>query len=417
MGNYILIVAGDPSGDRHGALLVEELRRREPGLTFRGYGGPCLAQADVEVLADTTRFTAIGLLDALPHILPAFRAKWWLEDYARRDPPRLAILIDFGAFNLRFAPTLRQIGVPVLYYFPPGSWSGSRKRAVDVARGATKIATPFPQALPAYAELGADAVCVGHPLVDVLAPWADEPQAPAKEPLIALLPGSRRTEIRLLLPVLLQAAARIAAEVPSARFRLSRAATVKAEVGSEAIRQLGNSATRQFGPVADCPVAQLPNCPVAQLPTRPLFEKILRQHLAAVDAPVEVVDGSAAALRGATLALATSGTVTLEAALLGIPLVVVYRVTLLNYLIYLLTYFPKVRMFAMPNILAGRQIVPELRQYQVHPEQIAKEALALLRDDARRAAMSADLRTATQKLGEPGAIARAAEVALEMLAR
>jgi lipid-A-disaccharide synthase len=107
----------------------------------------------------------------------------------------------------------------------------------------------------------------------------------------------------------------------------------------------------------------------------------------------------------------------LEAALLGIPLVVVYRVTLLNYLIYLLTYFPKVRMFAMPNILAGRQIVPELRQYQVHPEQIAKEALALLRDDARRAAMSADLRTATQKLGEPGAIARAAEVALEMLAR
>jgi|YNPNPStandDraft_1061719.scaffolds.fasta_scaffold33855_3 lipid-A-disaccharide synthase len=371
MGDYILVVAGDPSGDRHGGLLVEELRRREPTLEFRGYGGPGLAQAGVEVLADTTRFTAIGLLDALPHILPAFRAKWWLEDYVRRDPPRLAILIDFGAFNLRFAPTLRRLGVPVLYYFPPGSWSGSRKRAEDVARGATKIVTPFPQALPAYAELGADAVCVGHPLVDVLAPWAGEPSAPAEDPLIALLPGSRRTEIRLILPVLLQAAVRIAAEVPAARFRLSRAATVP--------------------------------------------EEALRSRLATCSIPMEVVEGSLPALRGATLALATSGTVTLEAALLGIPMVVVYRVTWATHLLYGLTYFPRIQMFAMPNILAGRRIVPELAQWDANPERISAEALSLLRDEARRATMRADLRAAARQLGEPGALGRAAEAVLEML--
>lgn len=370
--DYILIVAGDPSGDRHGGLLVEELLRRNPGLEFRGYGGPCLAQAGVEVWTDTTRFTAIGLIDALPHILPAFRAKWWLEDYVRRKPPCLAILIDFGAFNLRLAPTLQQRGVPVLYYFPPASWSGSRKRAADVARWATKIATPFPQALPAYAQLGADVVCVGHPLVDVLAPWAKEPQAPAEEPLIALLPGSRRTEIRRILPVLLQAAARIAAAVPTAHFRLSRAATIP--------------------------------------------EEALRSQLAACHPPMEVVEGSLAALRGATLALVTSGTVTLEAALLGIPMVVVYRVTWLTYLLYLLTYFPRIQMFAMPNILAGQRIVPELAQFDARPARIAAEALALLRDDSRRAAMSANLRAVASQLGEPGAIGRVAEVVLQMLA-
>ena len=371
MDGYILIVAGDPSGDRHGALLVEEMRRRQPELAFRGYGGPCLVQAGVEVLADTTRFTAIGFFDALPHILPAFRAKWWLEDYVRQEPPRLAILIDFGAFNLRFAPTLRQLEIPTLYYFPPGSWSGSRKRAADVAQGATKIATPFPQALPAYAELGADAVKVGHPLVDVLAPWAHEPLAPVDQPLIALLPGSRRTEIRLLLPMLLQTAGRLAEQMPTARFRLSRAPTVSAAS--------------------------------------------LRSYLASWDLPLEVVEGSVPALRGATLALAASGTVTLEAALLGIPMVVVYRVAWINCLVYLLTYFPRIKMFAMPNILAGRKIVPELGQLQSRPARVAAEALALLRDETRREAMRQDLRAATQQLGQPGATARAAEVALGML--
>jgi lipid-A-disaccharide synthase len=130
---------------------------------------------------------------------------------------------------------------------------------------------------------------------------------------------------------------------------------------------------------------------------------------------MEVVEGSLPALRGATLALATSGTVTLEAALLGIPMVVVYRVTWATHLLYGLTYFPRIQMFAMPNILAGRRIVPELAQWDANPERISAEALSLLRDEARRATMRADLRAAARQLGEPGALGRAAEAVLEML--
>jgi len=367
----ILLVAGDPSGDRHGAMLVEELRRRAPHLRFWGYGGPHLRQAGVRLREETTRFSGMGLFDVLLHIPGALAVGRRLIHAASRTPPDLAILIDFGSFNLRAAPRLRKLNVPVLYYFPPGSWSSSLQRARSVVASADWIITPFPQALPAYQALGAKVAFVGHPLVDHLAPRADLAQPSEEAPLIALLPGSRRTEIRLLLPVLLRTAERLARSLPAVRFALARAATVPAS--------------------------------------------LIESHLARCPVPVEVFTDPADALQHASLALVTSGTVTLEAALLGVPMIVVYRVSTANYWYYRWFYRPKPEFFAMPNILAGERIVPELQQYEVTPQRLTEEALALLRHTPRREAMRARLRRAMQPLGEPGATARAAQVVLEVL--
>lgn len=367
----ILIVAGDPSGDRHGAMLVEELRRRAPHLRFWGGGGPHLRQAGVHLREEVTRFSGLGLFDVLLHIPGALAAGRRLVQAASRTPPDLAILIDFGTFNLRVAPGLRKLNIPVLYYFPPGSWSPSLRRARSVVASADCLLTPFPQALPAYQALGAKAAFVGHPLVDHLAPRAELAQPSDEAPLIALLPGSRWTEIRLLLPILLRTAERLAHRMPTVRFALARAATVP--------------------------------------------EAVIESHLAGCAVPVEVFTDPADALQHASLALVTSGTVTLEAALLGVPMIVVYRVSTANYWYYRWFYRPKPELFAMPNILAGERIVPELQQYEVTPQRLAEEALALLRNTPRREAMRTRLRRAMRQLGEPGATARAATIVLDML--
>ncbi|HIE50776.1 MAG TPA: lipid-A-disaccharide synthase [Armatimonadetes bacterium] len=368
----VLIVAGDPSGDCHGALLVRAVRQQAPEVKWEGAGGTHLKAAGVHLLAHSTALAAIGLLDALCHVPPALRLLRCLQRQVRQHPPDLAVLIDFGAFNLRFGRWLRGQGVPVLCYFPPGSWTNSRRRAADVAAIADKIATPFPKCLPAYEALGAEVVFVGHPLVDQLQPWAERVQpAPAEAPKIALLPGSRPEEVKHHLPVLLGAAARLRAEFPSAQFVVSVAPHLAAEQ--------------------------------------------VQRFLARVEGPVETVVGSAAALAGATLGLVKSGTVTLEAALLGVPMVVFYRVAWANYLLGWLTYWPRPKYIAMPNILADAPLVPELVQGAATPTRLAAEAGALLRHATRREAMRQALREAVAALGPPGATARAAKVVLEML--
>lgn len=369
----ILLVAGDPSGDHQGARLARELRRRRPDAELYGYGGRELAEAGVRVDADLVALSAIGLLNVLPMIPRALGLLARLVAECRRQRPDVAVLIDCGAFNLRLGRRLKALGIPVLGYFPPGSWSGSAKRARAVAECYSAVATPFPQALARYAELGFPATLVGHPLVDELAPRRAARAAQGLEPpVLGLLAGSRGQEIRHMLPTLLRAARLVREAHPDLRLLLSRA----------------------------------PSAP------RTLFDRVVADS----GLPVEVCDGSQEVLCRSTALLCKSGTVTLEAALLGVPLVAFYRTSPLAHLVALAYYWPRPKFWAMPNVLAQDYVVPQLFQYHATPRALAAAVEPLLRDSEQRRAMLAGLAAAVAGLGGGGATERTAELVLALAA-
>lgn len=336
----VLCVVGDPSGDRHLAWLVERLRERWPKTHFYGLGGPHLQAVGVEVLRESLSLSAVGFFNALRMVPSALMAREALRARKRQCPPDLAILVDFGAFNLRFGSELKREGVPIVYYFPPASWSTSPRHVGKVARMADLVLTPFPHSLPAYRAAGAEAYFVGHPLVEHLEPLRRRREAQRGEAL-AILPGSRRHEVALLLPLWLEAARQMQRWMPSLRWVVSRSPTI----------------------------------PEA------LFHRLWRS----AEGRGEVVVGSEPAWEVARLAFVTSGTAALEGALLGIPMVVGYAATLANRLVYEWFYHPKPTLFAMPNILLGEQVLPEIAFVGISPQRPAEAALRLLeREDFLR---------------------------------
>ncbi|MBI5833658.1 MAG: lipid-A-disaccharide synthase [Armatimonadetes bacterium] len=368
----ILISAGDPSGDHQAARLVTALRAARPDLTFYGPGGPEMAEAGVEVTDDLVSLSAIGLWDVLPSVPRALVMRARLRARARRDRPDLAILVDCGAFNLKLGRRLKAQGVPVLGYFPPGSWSRSLKRARGVAEAYSAVATVFPHALPAFAELGFPATLVGHPLVDELAPLVEARQGMSLDPpVLALLPGSRRQEIRHILAPMLEAAAVLRRRWPDLRVVVSLA----------------------------------PSAP------RRLFDELV----ARAGVPVEVVSGSRDAMAMATAGIVKSGTVALEATLLGLPFVCAYRVGLLSYCVAWCYYWPRPEFWAMPNVLLSRMVVPQCAQLKVNGPTLAETVTPLLNDTPERAAMLEGLAEASASLGGGGATERTTRLVLDML--
>lgn len=374
MPHRVLITAGDPSGDHQAARLATELFRRDPSLELFGLGGAELRAAGVRVDDDLVALSAIGLWDVLFSYLPAKAMSRRLERRLAADPPDAAVLVDCGGFNLPTAKFLKGLGVPVLGYFPPGSWSGSKRRASAVAAVYDAVAAPFPQPLQAYAELGLRAELVGHPLVEELAPLAsDRSEIPGDPPVLGLLPGSRKSEIRYILPPLLDAARLLRQQHPGLRVLVSRAPSVP----------------------------------------RALFDRIVR----ASGVEVSVVDGTREVLRDATAVLVKSGTVTLEASLLSVPMVVVYRTAWIAVLIAALYYWPRPKYWAMPNILANDEVVPQLFQMWCAPSRLARAATPLLTDTPQRRAMIQGLATATASLRGGDAVTRTADLLDELLNR
>lgn len=399
MPRRILLSAGDPSGDYQTANLARELLRREPDLQLYGPGGQLMAEAGVAVDGDLVSLSSIGAWDLLRSL---FAGRRLLRDWLARvaaDPPDAAVLVDCGIFNLPLGRALRAAGVPVLGYFPPGSWTGSAKRAAKVAEAYDAVATPFPKPIPHYQRIGLRHELVGHPLVDELAPLAATREAGALDgpPTLALLPGSRRQEIRWILPYFLAAAKRLRAERPELRVVLSRAATAPG----------------------------------------PLFDAILRDS----GVEVEVVDGAREALLQATAALVKSGTVALEALLLHVPQVVAYRVNPLAFLIASIYVWPRPKHISMTNILAdqgtitpgerppgmqwcgdtsarqGDRVVPELLQYSVNATVLAKAVRPYLSDTPERRAMLDKLRVTAGLIDGGGAVSRTADLLFELLDR
>ncbi|HLY54372.1 MAG TPA: lipid-A-disaccharide synthase, partial [Stellaceae bacterium] len=320
-GEELLMVAGEASGDLHGARLLAELRRLVPGLRAFGLGGAELRAAGLETVADSSEVAVVGVVEVLkvlPRVRQVFAAL--LAEVDRRRP-RAAVLIDFPDFNLRLAGRLARRGIPVIYYISPQVWAWRRGRVRTIARRVDEMLVLFPFEEEFYRRSGVRAVHVGHPLVDEVprlpSAWDREPVA--GEPYrLALLPGSRRSEVEALLPAMLAAAARVAAELPVA-----------------------------------VTIVRAPGIPEALLAEH--VEAFRRRGAAERGLPVRVEsDDRFGAIAGSHLALCASGTATLEVGLLGTPMIVLYRLARWSYLLArMLVRLPN---FAMVNLVLGREV-------------------------------------------------------------
>jgi lipid-A-disaccharide synthase len=369
-GSDLLVVAGEASGDQHGARLLAELRRLDPDLQAFGLGGDELQAAGMALVARSEEISVVGLAEVI-RVLPRAREifRLILAELDRRRATS-ALLIDFPDFNLRLAQELKRRGVRVVYYISPQVWAWRKGRVKTIARVVDRMLVLFPFEVDFYRRHGVEAVHVGHPLVDEVAPrpqaW-DRPVAgePAR---IALLPGSRSSEVRALLPAMLGSLPAIAAR------REIAARVIVAPPVRELVGELAASA----------PV------PV-ELVTSARFDAIADSHLA----------------------LCASGTATLEVGLLGTPMIVLYRLHAWTY--RLARWLVDLPYFSLVNLVLGRPAVPELLQAQASPGGIAAEALALLGDPGRIAAMRAELADLRHALGEGGGSARAAREVLAAL--
>ena len=366
-----MLSVGEASGDLHGATLCRALRTLEPDIRLIGMGGGRMADAGMDVIVDPTAHAAVGTSEALGRIPGLYRAYREMGRRLHDERPRALVLIDFPEFNLRLARRARRAGVPVVYFVPPQLWAWRPGRVRPMARRVSQVLAVFPFETSLYERHHVPVEFVGHPLLDVLPLdlTRDEArrrlQADPGHSLIGLLPGSRREEIERLLPPMLDAARRLAAADGRRRFVLGLAPTVDRA-------QVQASLDAAGGP------------------------------------PVELVSGHTYDLMvAADVLLIASGTATLEAALLGTPMVLCYRVSRTTELIArLLTH---VEWIGLPNLVAGRVVVPELIQAQVTGAHLAAEATRLLDEDPVAAtAQRAAFKELRARLGEPGVGRRAA---------
>jgi len=373
----ICLVAGDPSGDQHAARLIDALKARDPTLRFSGLGGPAMQRAGLALLDDLTTTATIGPFDASRHLARFLRAKRLLEQHLTAQRPDLVILVDFGDFNLPVvAPLVKRHRIPVLYYISPQVWAWGRWRLRYIRRFVERMVVFFPFEEAFYRREGIPVTWVGHPLMDGARSTVSKADAVTRLSLnpwrmtVGLLPGSRADELRRHLPLMLSAARRIAWRMPGVQFLLPKAPTVSREA--------------------------------------------LNALLARTRLEVSVTEGAASdALPAMDCAIVTSGTATLETALGEVPMVVVYRTSWPTYLAARAVI--RIPHIALVNVVAGRAVVPEFLQHRASPARIAATVVELLRNDAQRRAMQEGLREVRTRLGEPGAVERAAGVVLEVL--
>ncbi len=366
----ILIVAGEASADLHAARALEELGRLRPGVRAFGVGGPRLREAGLEAIAPAEEISVMGLAEVLPRIPRILGILRALARAAAERRPKAALLVDLPDFNLRLAAKLKKLGIPVVYYVSPTIWAWRRGRARKIAKVVDRMLCILPFEERFYEGTGVSARFVGHPFAERPPPEAPERYREAlglssARTTIALVPGSRRSEIERIFPAMLEAAERIRAAHPDVQFVV----------------------------------------PVAPTLDRADVEPHLAAHRTV---EVKLVDGRAQEAIGASdAALVKSGTSTLEAALMLRPMVVVYKLSWLTYLVGRLLV--RIAHFALVNILAGKGIVPELLQREASPARMAAEVERLLGDRAAREAQLAALREVRASLGEPGAPRRVAE--------
>ena len=372
----ILMVAGEVSGDLHGAHLMEAILRIDPKVQFFGVGGERLERMGMKLLYHSQSLSVVGITEVLFKIRSILGALRGLKQSLDQERPDLIILIDFPDFNLRLAKIAHGKGIPTLYYISPQVWAWRPKRVKLIAQWVRKMVVLFPFEVPFYEAAGVDVEWVGHPLLDIVKPTLSKEAAfqrlglDPKRKTIALLPGSRIHEVKRLLPPLLASAQLLEKEIPDLQFVIPLASGI--------------------------------------------HQRLLSSWTRNISLPVKVVEGWAYEVMNlAELLIAASGTATLEAAILGKPMVIVYKVSFFSY--WIGRALIQVDHIGLVNLVAGKEIVPELIQKDVNPQRIAEEALRILRDPILRRRMSESMAGVRQSLGEPGAAQRAAGIVMSLL--
>ena len=370
----ILISAGEASGDIHAAAVTAALKQIDSSVEVFGMGGDALRAAGGEVLFDIKDHGVMGFVEVIKKLPDLFKLR---SDFARvmdERKPDCLVVVDYPGFNMKLAKVAHDKGIPVVSYIAPSAWAWNKGRAKNVAKIVDKVACIFPFEYDVYEEAGAPVEFVGHPLLDIVHPTMERAEAEAwagKEaghPLVLLMPGSRLMEIEKMLPTLLEGAKLLKKQLPEVQFAMPRAGTIPLE--------------------------------------------LLQSKIKASGLEIKITEGHNYDLFSvADLALATSGTVTLEAALCGLPSIIVYRTSALN--AFIARRVINIPNIGLPNIVAGRQILPELLQEDFTPANVAKTAVELLAPE-RRPQLEADLAFMKARLGEPGAVKRVAQLILRI---
>jgi lipid-A-disaccharide synthase len=369
----VLVLTGEPSGDRAAAPVAAALLRRHPGLRVRAVGGPALRAAGAEIVQDIAELGAMGFAEVVRQIPRLHRLESRLRDLIARERPAAVLPVDYPGFNLRIARIARRAGVPVVYYIGPQVWAWGAGRIPRIAEAVDRMLVVFPFEEPLYREAGLRTDFVGHPLLDTLgeAPGRDEARArlgiPPGAPVLGLLAGSRVQEVRRILPEMARAAAALRGDRPDLAVVASAAASVPRGEYDRALGGTG-TVTLHAGPAA------------------------------VLDAAADVV-------------LVTSGTATLEAALLGTPLAVLYRTSAVTW--FLGRRLVRIPRISLVNIVAGEDLVEEFLQDEARAERVVPHVAALLDDPGRRRALSERLRALRSRLGEPGVADRVAAMVAE----
>ena len=371
----IMIVAGEASGDIYGADLVSEAGKLAPDLHFFGIGGARMREAGVDTLVDSSDMAVVGLVEVIKHFDVISAAFKKLKQIIQNDPPDLLILIDYPGFNLRLAKVAKKAGVKVLYYISPQIWAWRQGRVKKIGRLVDHMAVILPFEAPFYERHGVPVTFVGHPMLDLVSVTKDRASAAASfnldpsRKIVGLFPGSRRNEIERLLPVIIASAVTLKAQFPGIQFILPLASTLQ---------------TDDIMP---------------QLTAAGLDVTITRERIHDM-------------IRACDVVISVSGTVTLEIALVGTPMVIIYKLAPLTY--QLAKRLVKVPNIGLCNIVAGETVVRELVQDQANPVEISAEIGKLLTDHAYHSAIVHKLGEVRAKLGRGGASAHVARLALDL---
>lgn len=370
----ILISAGEASGDLHAGAVARAVKQLDPAAEIFGMGGDCLRDAGGEVLFDIKDHSVMGFVEVLRKLPDIWKLRSAFIELMERRRPDVLLTIDYPGFNMRLAKLAKERGIKVVSFIAPSAWAWRPSRAAGVVKVVDKIASIFPFEYDLYKSYGADIEFVGHPLVDTVKPTLPKAEAEALagkrqgHPLVLLMPGSRVMEIQRLLPDMLAAAKILKQKRPDIDFAMPRAVTIDRDMLETPIQEAG------------------------------LEIRLTEGHNYDV-------------MSSADFAVATSGTVTLEAALCGLGCEILYKSSPLSF--WIAKRVVEIPHIGLPNIVAGRLIEPELLQDDCTPEKIASTAMELLEPE-RYAQLQRDLQEVKKKLGEPGAVKRVAELVLRM---
>lgn len=374
----IMFSAGEVSGDIHGAAIALEIKKIAPTVEMIGFGGDRMSEAGVRLARNCKDFSIMGFWEVVKNLRRIFRLLDELTEFMSKERPDLLVLIDYPDFNWRLARRAKKLGIKVFSYIPPSAWAWRKGRAKDCAAIADQFAAIFPFEVDVYREAGANITFVGNPMVDTVKPSMSADSARRYfdvgdgDHAVLLMPGSRRQEIKFLLEPMFGAARQLIEQRSDIKFYLpvadgvDRVNLTRAIVASGVDVKLVGDHRYDLMSIADC-------------------------------------------------AAAASGTVILEAALLGMPCVVLYKMAALNY--WVAKRFVHIDNFSLPNILLDKKIQPELLQDEVEPDRITAELMKLLRGSEHRARVVEELKLACDRLGGEGAAHRTARLILTAAAK